>query len=161
MVKASALFGDNAQNLKAWVMHSAVYHELVGAALTQGQGAFLFKYDNVAVTRDPVGRLFVVTDAPSLINPAGGYFTLGLVENGIFVEDNGDFRQTTLEVPGNENIQVTYQAEWSYNLNIKGYSWTAATGGASPTDTAISTGANWGLTATDNKLTAGVLLASR
>ena len=61
---------------------------------------------------------------------------------------------------GKENIQRTYQAEWSYNLGLLGYSWNTAAGGSSPSDTALGTPSNWTKVATSNKDTAGVLLKS-
>ena len=156
---AAQLFGDASQSIVAWVMHSSVANRLWNAAMTQGTGAFLFKYEDVAVMQDPFGRLFVITDSPALF-VGGRYQTLGLTAGGVLVEDNGDFHDAVLEVPGFENIQTTYQAEWTYNVGVKGYSWTAATGGASPTDTALATPTNWTKTASFDKTTAGVLLIS-
>jgi hypothetical protein len=156
--KALAKFGDHSQNIVCWVMHSKVMHDLYSNALNSG--AFLFNYGTVNVMRDPFGKLFVVTDSPALINGSGKYLSFGLTANAVIVEDNRDFHQTMIELPGNENITTTYQAEWTYNIGVKGYSWTASTGGASPTDTALGTAANWTKTSTFDKTTAGVMMIS-
>jgi hypothetical protein len=158
--KAAAKFGDYSGNLVCWVMHSKVAHDLYSNALTNG--AFLFNYGNISVMRDPFGRLFVITDAPALVIPGtpNRYIALGLTRNAIMVEDNGDFNDTMLKAPGTENITTTYQAEWSFNVGVMGYSWTASTGGSSPTDTALGTSANWTKTASFDKTTAGVMLTA-
>ena len=62
---------------------------------------------------------------------------------------------------GKENIQTTYQAEWSYNLGLRGYAWKTESGGAAPNDTALGTGTNWEKVVTSNKDTAGVLLKTK
>lgn len=154
---AQSKFGDFATNIRCWVIHSKVLFDLYGHALTGSN--YLFQYDTVNVMKDPFGRMFVVTDSPSLIKD-GKYLTLGLVGDAVMVEDNGDFHDNVLETNGSENIQTTYQAEWTYQVGVRGYSWSAATGGASPTDTALGTSANWTKTSSFNKGTAGVMMIS-
>jgi Major capsid protein 13-like len=155
---AQSKFGDFATNIRCWVIHSKVLFDLYGNALSGSN--YLFQYDTVNVMKDPFGRMFVVTDSPALINGSGKYMTLGLVSDAVMVEDNGDFHDNILETNGSENIQTTYQAEWTYQVGVRGYSWTAATGGASPTDTALGTSANWTKTSSFNKTTAGVMMIS-
>ncbi|WP_236080108.1 major capsid protein, partial [Pseudomonas aeruginosa] len=129
----------------------------------------LFTYDGVNVMRDPFGRLFVVTDADSLIVPAGAdpeanpasFRSLGLVQSSVLVTGNNDFDAVLNRTTGKENLGSVYQAEWSYNLGVLGYTWKNGTGGASPNDTAIGTAANWERTATSVKDTAGVLVLSK
>lgn len=155
---AQAKFGDMATDIRCWVIHSKVLFDLYGNALSGSN--YLFQYGTVNVMKDPFGRMFVVTDSPALITAGGKFMTLGLVGDAVIVEDNGDFHDNILETNGNENIQTTYQAEWSYQVGVRGYSWTAATGGASPTDTALGTAANWTKTSSFNKTTAGVMMIS-
>jgi hypothetical protein len=157
---AAAKFGDRMMDIKAWVVHSKVMADLFNNALTNGQN--LFNYENVNVIRDPFGRLFIVTDsAPLFISgPPDKYLTLGLVEGGVAVQTNGDFNAVMVDTTGKENIITTYQAEWTYNVGVKGYTWDTTNGGKSPTDAALGTSTNWDKTASDNKDTAGVVLKS-
>jgi hypothetical protein len=159
--KGSARMGDRSGAIRAWVMHSTTMHNLFDNALANAEN--LFRYDGVNVIRDPFGRLFVVTDSPALAVTTTGtiYNTLGLVEGGIVVNDSNDFNAELVPSTGNENIEYTYQAEWSYGVGVKGYAWDTANGGKSPTDTAIGTGTNWDKIATSIKDTAGILVKSK
>lgn len=158
--KGAAKFGDRSGSLKAWVLHSTTMHSLYDNALSNAER--LFAYDNVAVVRDPFGRLLVVTDAPALVDSAGSaYNSLGLVENAIVVSGNDDFNSIIVPKTGGENISATYQAEWSYNVGVLGYKWDMTAGGKSPNDTALGTPTNWDKTATFDKDTAGVLIKTK
>lgn len=156
----SAKFGDRSSAIKAWVMHSTTMHNLFASALTNTEK--LFTYDGINVIRDPFGRLFVVTDSDALVDTTGTTFynTLGLVENAVIVNGNDDFNSVIVPKVGYENIGATYQAEWSYNVGVLGYTWDTTNGGKSPTDTAIGTSTNWDKTASSDKDTAGVLVKS-
>lgn len=158
----AALFGDRSGSLVAWVLHSKIMHDLFENGLTNAEK--LFTYENVNVIRDPFGRLFVVTDSPDLVDTTGVdpiYKTLGLQSGAVNVQSNGDFDATLVSVTGGENIKRVYQAEWTMNLGIKGYTWDIANGGASPSDVALATATNWDKTATSIKDTAGVLILSK
>lgn len=157
--KGAAKFGDRAGALRAWVMHSSTMHALYANALTNTER--LFTYDGINVIRDPFGRLFVVTDSPSLVDTSSGsvYRTLGLVENGIVVNGNNDFDSVLEKRTGHENLQAIYQAEWSFNVGVYGYSWnTEGSSNKSPADTALSSKTNWSKSASFDKDTAGVLV---
>lgn len=156
--QGASKMGDRSGSLKAWVVHSGVMHTLYENALTNSER--LFSYDGVNVMRDPFGRVFVVTDAPSLI-AANKYKSLGLVENAIIVNDNNDFFANLETLNGNENIKATYQAEWSFGAAVKGYAWDTVNGGKSPSDTALATSTNWDKTTSSNKDTAGVLVVTQ
>lgn len=154
----AAKMGDRSSSMKSWILHSTTMHNLYGNALTNANQ--LFAYDGVNVLRDPMGRVFVVTDAPALF-ASGTYQTLGLVENAIVVNDNNDFNAVLENKTGDENIKSVYQAEWSFGVAVKGYAWDMAVGGKSPTDAAIATPTNWKKNATSNKDTAGVLIKTQ
>jgi hypothetical protein len=158
-----AKMGDYAQQIVAWVMHSTPLFSLYANALTNAQQLFL--YGTVNVARDPWGRILVATDSPNLLslntvpNPDEiTYSTLGLVRGGLVVTQNSDFDANEDSVNGDENIKRTYQAEWSYNLGVKGFAWDKGNGGKSPNDAAILTGTNWDKYSTSNKDLAGVVL---
>lgn len=157
-------FGDRAQNIRAWVIHSTPLHDLFDQSLTNTNR--LFTFGDVRVLEDGFGRRFIVTDSSSLYGSVTSpdvtdYYTLGLVENAIVVEDNGDFFSNLQTVNGDENITRSWQGEWTYNLALKGYTWDTTSGGKSPTDAELGTGTNWDKTANDIKNTAGVVVRSR
>lgn len=157
--KGAAKFGDRSGALRAWVMHSSTMHNLYSKALANTER--LFTYDGINVIRDPFGRLFVVTDSPELVSTTSGttYRTLGLVENGIVVNGNNDFDSVLEKRTGGENLQAIYQAEWSFNVGVYGYSWnTEGADKKSPTNTALASKANWSKSASFDKDTAGVLV---
>lgn len=155
---AAAKFGDAANSIAAWVMHSTPAFAVFGSNLDNANR--LFSFGTVNVRQDGFGRPFVITDSPSLVIPGGtpNYLIPGLVPGAIVCEMNNDFVQNIQTVNGGENIQRTIQAEWSWELGYKGYSWSKALGGKAPNDAALATAANWVREATDIKNTAGVLL---
>lgn len=152
---AQAKFGDQSASIAAWIMHSVTLHKLYGNALQNAER--LFTYGTVNVSRDPFGKLLIMTDSPQLVSGTT-YNTLGLVPSAIVVDTNGDFIDNFSTTNGDENIQRTYQAEWSYQLGVKGYSWDKTNGGHSPNNAALLTSTNWDRYATDVKDLAGVLL---
>jgi hypothetical protein len=153
----AAKFGDRATQIAAWVLHSKVMFDLWANALTNTQ--LLFKYGTVAISQDPFGRVYIVTDAPGLTYTSSGtkYRTLGLTQNAITVEQNGDFEDNWDTRNGDENIARTYQSEWTYQLGIKGFTWDKTNGGKSPNDSALQTATNWDKIVTSNKDLAGVV----
>jgi hypothetical protein len=157
----AAKFGDRAQDIAVWLMHSTPLFDLYGQALANS--AQLFQFGNVQVREDGFGRAFVVTDSASL-RVAGSpvkFHTLGLTPGAIVIEDNGDFTDNVQTDNGDENITRTYQSEWTYQAAINGYAWDKTAGGHSPNDAAIGAAANWDKYATSNKDTAGVVLISQ
>lgn len=159
LLKASAKFGDRAQDIRAWISHSLPMFNLWNNNLTNTEKLFL--YDTVAVQRDAFGRVFVITDTPSLIDVVAtpdNYYILGLVQGAINVENNGDYMANEETKNGDENILRTLQAEWSYNLGVKGYAWDKTNGGKSPTDAALGTSTNWDKYVTSDKDGPGVIL---
>lgn len=160
LVSGAALFGDRASRLRAWIIHSKPMHDLWGSTITNTND--LFQFGNVNIMQDGFGRRFIMTDSPALVTSGSPntYHTIGLSEMGGIVEDNGDLFTNIDTENGAENIVRTWQAEYTFNLGLKGYSWDQANGGASPTDAELGTGTNWDQIATFNKDTAGVLVDS-
>lgn len=155
---ARAKLGDRAESVACWIMHSKVVFDIYGAALTNAN--VLFTFGNLRVTHDGFGNPFVVSDAPALSYVSTGtkYHTLGLVPGAVVVDQNNDFVDNIETVNGVENIKRTYQAEWSYNVGVKGFQWDKTNGGKSPGDAALATGTNWDKYATSFKDLAGLLL---
>lgn len=156
--KGAQKFGDRSSDIAAWIIHSTPMHDFYSNGISNA--AQLFTYGTVNVISDPFGRVFVVTDSPGLITAGSPavYHNLGLVPEAIRIDQNGDFTDNYETKNGDENIQRTYQAEWSYNLGIKGFAWDKTNGGKSPNDAALATATNWDKYATSNKDIAGVIV---
>lgn len=157
----AAKFGDRAQDLQCWLMHSKPLFDLFGAALTNAN--VLFNFGTVKVMQDGFGRPFVVSDAADLTYTSSGtkYHTLGLANGAAVVEQNNDFLENVQTINGDENIKRTYQAQWTYNLGLKGFAWDKTSGGHSPSNSALGTGTNWDQYAASIKDTSGVLVNSQ
>jgi hypothetical protein len=159
LLKASSKFGDRSNDIRAWAMHSKSLFDIFGTALANTQG--LFNFGTVNVRQDGFGRPFIVTDSPSLIDVAPNpdlHYIAGMTTEAIVIEMNDDYDQNVDTDNGDENIIRTVQAEWSYNMGVKGYSWDKATGGKSPNDAALASAANWDRVSSSHKDTAGVLI---
>lgn len=153
-----AKFGDQSAQIAAWIMHSTPMHKLYGNNLNNSER--LFTYGTVNVVRDPFGKLLVMTDSPNLFEAGtpNVYRILGLVLGAVMIGQNNDFDANEETKNGDENIIRTYQAEWSYNVGVKGFAWDKANGGKSPTDAALFTSTNWDKYATSEKDLAGVVV---
>lgn len=158
LVTGSALFGDRAQDIACWILHSKPMHDLYGASLANT--AQLFTFGNVKVMQDGFGRPFVITDQPDLVYTSGGtkYHTLGMVPGASLIEQNPDFLANEEINNGDENIRKTWQAQWTYNVGLKGFAWDKTNGGKSPTNAAIATGSNWDRFATETKDLPGIVV---
>lgn len=161
--KAASKFGDNAQALRCWLMHSTSAFDLYDQSLANQER--LFNFGNVNVQTDGFGRTLVITDSPSLVTATTGegastaYHILGLNSAAAVVEQNNDeFTDNVDTRNGNENIQATYQAEWTYNLGLRGFTWDTTNGGKAPTSAALATPTNWDWTTNTVKDGPGVLL---
>lgn len=156
-----AKFGDASAQIGVWIMHSSPMHDLYANNLNNSER--LFTYGSVNVIRDPFGKLLVMTDSPNLVDVPGGedpniYHILGLVPGAVLIGQNNDFDAMEEGKTGDENLQRIYQAEWSYNVGIRGFAWDKANGGKSPTDAALFTSTNWDKYATSDKDLAGVVV---
>ena len=158
-------FGDAMSDIRAWLIHSTPMVSLFANALTNNEKLFL--YGSVNVSRDPFGRVFIMTDEPALKISAGNgtstpdvYGTLGLTAGACEILQQDDFTDNFDTRNGDENIARTYQAEWSYMVGLKGYTWDKTNGGKAPTNAALATGTNWDISSSQDKTTAGVLIKS-
>lgn len=153
---AHALFGDMSQLIVADVMNGATYHKFVAQNLANA--AELFQAGNVTVV-DILGKRIVVTDAPALqetpATSTNDIKVLGLVAGGVVCHDAGDLVTNIETTNGKQRIETTMQADYTFGLGLKGYTWNTAV--SSPTDAELATGSNWTKTATSVKHTAGVL----
>ncbi len=155
-------FGDKAGRIVLWVMHSKVYNDLFKEQLaatvtvlgTDPFGNTIFQ--GVPAT---LGRRVLVTDSASLINytdissASPVYSTLGLTLNAAKLELT-ELPFAVAEGPrtGSQNLYITFQAEYGYNMGLKGCKWDVTNGGANPTDANVATATNWDTVVAENKL---------
>lgn len=187
---AQALFGDHYQDITTWVMHSKPLFDIYTDAMSNSHFLFNFGSvgvkedafgrtfvitDSASLVAQHTGLLsgkWQTNDSPDDLDattlPSPGsptstkytYATLGLVPGAIAITQNEDFDDNVATLNGNENIARTYQAEWSYNLGLKGFKWDTANGSHAPNDAALSTQTNWDRYATNSKSLPGVLIKS-
>lgn len=153
---AHALFGDASQRLVAQVMTGAMYHKLVGQNLANAER--LFQFSGVQVV-DILGKAVIITDAPALYEAGtpNKQKVLSLADGAAVVMDGSDLITNIQTSNGKERIETTMQADYTFGLGLKGYTWDTANGGKSPTNAELSTGTNWDLVANSIKASAGVL----
>jgi len=166
LASARGKFGDAFSRIRLWVMHSSVFHSIVGTQLAMD-------LDSVAGTTIYQGTIAtlglptLVTDSPALFVEDGGgagvdeYITLGLSDDAVALTESEDRELIFERLSGFENIIYRYQAEFAYSLRILGMAWDQAGGGVNPSAAAVATAANW-LNATNSiKNLPGVRIRSR
>ncbi|GDD10666.1 hypothetical protein HmCmsJML201_03024 [Escherichia coli] len=151
-----AKFGDQSQLLVTDIMTGVAYHTLVDKALTNANQ--LFVAGNVMVV-DVLGKRYVISDIPALYEAGSPNKTkvLSVVANGIIVDNASDIISNIDTSNGNTRIQTTWQADYSFGLKLKGYSWDVTNGGKSPLDAELFTAINWNKAVVENKHTLGTL----
>jgi hypothetical protein len=156
--RSHALFGDASGTLVAEVMTGSVYHKIIGQNLANNERLFV---SNGVTIVDILGKAVVVTDAPALyesVSPgADKEKVLSLASGAAVVFDGGDVISNVQTNNGKNRIETTFQADYTFGLKLKGYTWDTTNGGKSPTDAELATGSNWDKTATSIKHTAGVI----
>lgn len=151
-----AKFGDRSQLLVTDVMTGAAWHKLVDKALTNSSQ--LFASGNVMVV-DVLGKRYVISDIPALYEAGtpNKSKVLSVTASGIIVDNTSDIIANMDTSNGNTRIQTTWQADYSFGLKLKGYSWDVTNGGKSPTDAELATASNWDKAVAENKHTLGTL----
>lgn len=162
--RAAALMGDNSQRIVAWVQHSKPYHDVTLGLLAQNVTGLTDLVTLQGAIPATLGRPSVMTDSPALTDANGSaadsYNTLGLVEDAIVVEESETERFHTDITGLNENLQRYWQAEYAYNVKVRGFKWDVTNGGINPSDAALATASNWDKVVGDDKLIAGVRLVT-
>ncbi len=160
LVAAQAKFGDASERITVWLSHSKPIFDLYQNAIANNEA--LFVYGNIKVMRDPLGKLLIMSDSPSLVDltvpEEPVYRMLGLTPGALILEQNDDFAQEVLPILGKENLTYAWQAEWSYNVMVKGYSWDMANGAKAPNNAALLSSANWDKWEPNHKNLPGVIL---
>lgn len=163
LVSGLSKFGDSADRIVAWVMHSKNYYDLVQGQITANiDGVSNFVVANA--TPVTLNRPVIVTDCAALFNATptpDNYYCLGLTQDAIRVEDSEEEMIMAEIVTGLENLVVRLQGEFAYNLAVKGYKWDVTNGGSNPAAGAIATASNWDKVVADNKDVAGIIISSQ
>lgn len=165
LVDTLSKFGDRADRIVAWVMHSKPYFDLTKQQITAnitGVSNFNVQTGTPVTLNCPV----LVTDSASLKVTSGSpavtdYYTLGLTANGALVEVTETNDVVVQDVTGLEVLMTRLQGEFAYNLGVKGFKYDTSNGGINPSSAAVGTGSNWDKASTDDKSLAGVVLKSR
>lgn len=160
--RARAKLGDAGQSIRAWVMPSTAYYDLVGTQIADKVTGVhdVVVYGGLPAT---LGLPVYVTDSPALINldPAGDnskpaeYTVLGLTEDALVLTDSEESAVISELVGGLENIVARYQAEYAYSVKVKGFEYK---GTKSPSAATLGSGANWDYVMTSIKSGPGVKL---
>jgi hypothetical protein len=159
LIRAMAKMGDRSQRVRAWVMHSKPWFDLM-------EGQVADKVTNIADVviyggaPGTLGRPVIVTDSPYLINNDSdgdpeNYMVLGLTEDAVVMNQSEEETILSDTVLGKENIIMQYQGEYAYNLRVKGFAYD---GSANPNDSALGNPVSWNYLMHDVKLGPGVLL---
>lgn len=169
LVQALAKFGDKAGQLAVWVMHSKAYFDLVEDQLADAVYRVNGTLGTQIVNGTPatLNRPVLLTDSASLKeDDAGGtgthhYSTLGLTRGAAILEVSAP-PIAVMEGPitGSDNLFVRWQAEYSYNLRLRGCAWNTGTG-ANPTNSNVANASNWTTKVADNKLLPGVIVKTQ
>jgi hypothetical protein len=159
-----ALFGDKAQQVRAFAMHSKPNFDVVGAMLTDKVTGLTDVLTIQGAIPALMGRLALVTDSAALVDTTTSsvaqYATLGLKQGALTLEESDPEIFVLDEVTGLQNITYRMQVEYSYTISLMGYKWVVGSG-RNPDDAAIGTGSNWAQVATSDKDLAAVRLVTR
>lgn len=150
LTKAMRKFGDKFSRIALFVMNSETYFDIIDDAITDniyGEGEIVV-YGGVPGT---LGKPVLVTDQ--------------VAENTVYALQAGAIDIVESQAPGfrtydindQENLAVGIRAEGTFNVEVLGYSYKPASG-LNPTLAQVGTAARWQKHATDNKMTAGVIL---
>lgn len=167
LISGLSKFGDAANQIICWVMHSKAYYDLVQSQVTANIDG-VSNFNVASGTPVTMNRPVLVTDSDSLVINAGSgsaattdYMTLGLTLDGLVVENTEEEEMIIDDVTGLENLIVRMQGEFAYNLGVKGFKWDVGNGGANPNDSALGTGSNWDSVRGSHKDYAGIIIQSR
>jgi hypothetical protein len=112
------------------------------------------------------GRAALVSDSSGLTDANGSladtYNSLGLVPGALTISQSEEETIVGAElVTGLHNLVYRFQAEYSFNLRVKGIQWDVSSGGANPDTATVGTTSNWDQIDTSDKTLAGVLLVNK
>lgn len=157
--EGNSKLGDRAQRVRAYIMHSKVWHNLVTNQIVDGITNIADQVSR-GIAPASLGKPVIITDSPELVIPeadgaetADNYITLGLVEGAVVISQSEDQYVTMQEVTGQENIVWRLQGEYAFNVAVRGCAYT---GSEQPDTDDLSSDDNWDFVMHDKKLGPGV-----
>lgn len=163
LVSGLSKLGDQASRVRAFVMHSKPFFDLMQYQVNPANnGDLIANMIAVEGSAATLARPIIVTDSPTLL-VAGApdlYYTLALTENGVVCEETEEEYLRLDEVTGLEQIVMRLQGEYAYNIGVKGFTWDVTNGGKNPADAAVITSTNWDKVYTSKKDLAGAVIVS-
>jgi len=163
LLETMALMGDRASRIVCWVMHSNIYYDLVGQALTDK----IVNVADMAVAEGitpTLGKPTIISDSDSLVSlnsPSSAaddtYHVLGLTEDAMQIIESEERDAILAPVSGLANLVIRWQGEYAYNMGLRGYSY-KTTAGVNPTAATLAASANWEQVVTSDKDCLGVML---
>ena len=171
LISGLKLFGDAGSMIKLWVMRSEQFYDLLAEQVASSASIYasdMFGASIFAGMPATLGRPVLVTDSASLLESAGvstgvdKYSILGLAAGAIKITIS-EPPIAVLEGPitGGENLIYRWQAEYAYNLGLRGCQWDVTNGAANPTNANVATGSNWDTVVANNKGLPGIIVTSR
>jgi hypothetical protein len=161
MLQTLAKFGDAADRIVAFVMHSTQFFDL-GVQSIADQIESVASSVITAFKVQGFNKPFLVTDSASLIvtgDTPDSYYVLGLAQDGLQLLQSEDMDIVSNEtITGLEQLVLRYQGEYAYSIGVKGFQWDTTAGGANPEAATVATGSNWDKVRTSTKDLAGVIL---
>lgn len=163
---ATAKRGDKAGEIVAWAMHSVPYFDLIGQAITDKVPANIGGGAIMEGTIPIFGRAALISDSSGLTDANGSladtYNSLGLVPGALTISQSEPETIVGADlVTGLHNLVYRFQAEYTFNLRVKGFQWDVGNGGANPDAATVATTTNWDQIDTSDKTLAGVLLINK
>lgn len=153
--------GDQAQRVRAWVMDSTLYHDLVEENITEKlfEVAGRVVYGGSPAT---LGLPVIVTDSPYLMvdDPTGDgltsdyHYVLALTEGAVEIVEAEDRAVLSEVVGGKKNLIGRIQSEYSLMSKVSGYAYVGA---QHPTLVDLATEANWDRVVTSVKSGPGAI----
>lgn len=171
LVSGLKLFGDAASSVRLWVMRSEQFFDLLAEQVTSTATVYASDMFGATVyqgTPATLGRPVLVTDNSALLEANGvssgvdKYSILGLAAGAAKITIS-EPPVVVLEGPitGGENLIYRWQAEYAYNLGLRGCQWDVTNGGSNPSNSAVSTGSNWDTVVANDKGLPGIIVTSR
>ena len=150
-------YGDNYDNLKVLIMHSSTaksYTDLNIDEKLNNVGGVTIQTAQIASLGIPI----LITDSPALTMTAGKA-VLGLTSNACILVDSEAPTADIQRVQGKQNLVLSMQREWAFNVSLKGVSFTDT--GVSPTNPTLADKTKWAFIASDVKDAPGVIFNTK
>jgi hypothetical protein len=163
LVSGLSKFGDAANRVSMWVMHSKPFFELIQSQITANIDG-ISNFNVAQASPVTLNRPVLVTDSAALLDASVSpqqYVTLGLVDSAVVMEDSEEELMYTDVITGQENIVSRLQGEYAYNVGCKGSTWDVTNGGVNPNDAALGTSTNWDSVMDNVKDLGGVAIRSQ